>query len=166
MTTTLQKLAAEADQLWKDITRADEILTKFEKAAGRPSSRVEARDLDLAEIKHFFDEASARVHRIEDFMMLLKPEDKTDALMQVAAVVEMAKDYAIPSDGPYEPSPRHFLASRALAEGAAFLERDAGISISSLGQAFGWMAPVTWEKTLADTRTLLERYHGQVEKAA
>lgn len=165
MTTPLQRLAAEADQLWKEITRADEIIVKLDKPGGR-AARADTRESDMCQIRLFFDEATARVHLIEDYMMLLKPEDKKDALIQIAAVHEISKEYATPSDEPHEPSSKHRLASRMLAEATAFLERDSGTSISSLGEAFGWRSPITWDDILSRSRALLDRYHGQIEKTA
>ncbi len=167
MSTPLQTLAAQADQLWKEITRADEILLSLDRPSGRPSARTEARDKDLGKIRQFFEEARDRFHLMEEYMMLIKPEDKSDALIQIAAAHQILKENATPPEVNGEPSSRQRLALRMLAEATVFLEREGGTSISTtFGGLFGWKAGISWEEVLAQSRALLDRYHGQIEKAA
>lgn len=167
MSTPLQTLAAEADLLWKDITRAQEILAGLDRPSGRPSARTEARDRDLAKVRDFEEESCDRVHLMEEYMMLLKPEDRTDALIQMAAAHQILRDNASPTDGERDLSPRQRLALRMLGEATAFLGQESGPSIpENLSGRFGWNSGITWEQVLVESRVLLDRYHGQVEKAA
>lgn len=167
MNTPLQKLASEADQLWKDITRAQEILAGLDRPSGRPSARTEARDKDLAKIRDFEEEAGHRVHVMEEYIMLLRPEDKTDALIQMAAAHQILRDNAAPADGENDLSPRQRLALRMLGEATAFLGQESGASIpENLSRRFGWMSDTTWEQVHSESCVLLDRYYGQIDKAA
>lgn len=161
MATPLQTLAAEAARLWADISRAQEMIAKLR----RPGARSDALDEDLAQIRWFVEEATARARAIESYMMLMKPEDITDAMILVSSATELAKDYASSSDEPHEPTARHRLAARMLEEACALLERESGTTADALGIVEFGGKSATWERTLIDARAILER-HGQTDKAA
>lgn len=153
MTTRIQALAAETGRLWVDITRADEIII-----ANKPGARVSDQiKSDIASIERFMTEASGRAHLIEDYMMLLKPEDIKDALILVNMAGSIAKDYSTSSDEAHSPEARHQMVSRVLAEATLLLENECGTTLKALGME-AFRGSDLWEDSLRKWHELLDRY--------